>query len=201
MSPPRAPLSWNEIVEYAFLADFDLLRDTRQDVKERAWARPSARLAMDQYFKIERAREEIYRLNIEIRRVVTHMRDEEAFLLAKERDITRTHTALAYQVRLYREERTRFYGLHRRRFKKLAANSRFTGSITPGAPINKSLLLPDDMDIDDESVLPSSMQEEKENTDNEEEEEEEVLRAQEDEEDAGGVGRLAEALDAFSIAI
>ncbi|KAG6824531.1 hypothetical protein H0H92_006579, partial [Tricholoma furcatifolium] len=68
MSPPRASLSWNEIVEYAFLADFDLLRDTRQDVSERPWARPSARLAMDQYFKIERAHEEIYRLNIEIRR-------------------------------------------------------------------------------------------------------------------------------------
>ncbi|KAG6821969.1 hypothetical protein H0H92_015871, partial [Tricholoma furcatifolium] len=31
MSPPRASLSWNEIIEYAFLADFDLLRDTRQD--------------------------------------------------------------------------------------------------------------------------------------------------------------------------
>ncbi|KAG6820081.1 hypothetical protein H0H92_001988, partial [Tricholoma furcatifolium] len=114
------------------------------------------------------------------------MRDEEAFLLAKEKDITRTNMALAYQVRLYREERTRFYGLHRRRFKKLAANSRFTGSITPGAPINKSLLLPDAMDVDDESALPLSTQEEKENSDNEEEEEEEMLGAKEDEEDAGG---------------
>ena len=28
---PQSNLSWEEVVEYAFLADFDLLRDTRQD--------------------------------------------------------------------------------------------------------------------------------------------------------------------------
>ncbi|KAF8991338.1 hypothetical protein BDQ17DRAFT_1393007 [Cyathus striatus] len=31
MLPPRQPLSWDEVVSYAFLADFDLLCDTCQD--------------------------------------------------------------------------------------------------------------------------------------------------------------------------
>lgn len=31
--PPRAELSWDNVVEYAFLADFDLLADTREDVR------------------------------------------------------------------------------------------------------------------------------------------------------------------------
>ncbi|KAG6858456.1 hypothetical protein C0991_002679, partial [Blastosporella zonata] len=88
MSPPRSPLSWDQVVEYAFLADFDLLRDCQQDVSERPWARPAARLAMDRYFKMERAREEIRRLNIEIKRVITHMQDKEAFLAAKEKEVT-----------------------------------------------------------------------------------------------------------------
>ncbi|KAJ6550347.1 hypothetical protein B0H10DRAFT_2242734 [Mycena sp. CBHHK59/15] len=35
---------------------------------------------MDQHYKLLRADEEIQRLNIEIQRLVTHMRDEEAFL-------------------------------------------------------------------------------------------------------------------------
>ncbi|KAG6895254.1 hypothetical protein C0992_002338 [Termitomyces sp. T32_za158] len=140
LSPPRPPLAWDQVVEYAFLADFDLLRDCRQDVRERPWARPAARLAMDRYFKMERAREEIQRLNIEIKRVVTHMRDEEAFLLSKEEGLRNTDAALAFQVQCYREERTRFYEVHRRRFKKLASNPRFTGSIIPGIPLDQSLL-------------------------------------------------------------
>ncbi|KAG6826205.1 hypothetical protein H0H92_000724 [Tricholoma furcatifolium] len=140
MTPPRKPLSWNEVVEYAFLADFDLLRDCREDVRERAWAAPAARLMLDQFFKMERAREEIHRLNIEIKRMITHMRDEEAFLAAKVRDIARTDEALAHQVNLHFEERTRFYDLHRRRFKQLATNPHFSGSIVPGVPVDKSLL-------------------------------------------------------------
>ncbi|KAG6809423.1 hypothetical protein H0H92_000318 [Tricholoma furcatifolium] len=52
MSPSRPVLSWDQVVEYVFLANFDLLRNCCQDVNERPWARPSARLAMDQHFKI-----------------------------------------------------------------------------------------------------------------------------------------------------
>ncbi|KAG6912822.1 hypothetical protein DXG01_011751, partial [Tephrocybe rancida] len=34
MSPPRPSLSWDQVVEHAYLADFDLLRDCRQDIHE-----------------------------------------------------------------------------------------------------------------------------------------------------------------------
>ncbi|KAJ6583736.1 hypothetical protein B0H10DRAFT_1962028 [Mycena sp. CBHHK59/15] len=38
---PRPPLSWEEVVEYTFLADFDLLRDSnRVDPSQRPWALP-----------------------------------------------------------------------------------------------------------------------------------------------------------------
>ena len=33
LCPPRQELTWEEVVEYAFLADFDLLRDARQDIR------------------------------------------------------------------------------------------------------------------------------------------------------------------------
>ena len=78
---PRAPkLTWEKVVEYAFLADFDLLRAARQDIREKPWAKPANRTLRDTYFKMERAREEIERLNVEIRRVITYMRDEEHYL-------------------------------------------------------------------------------------------------------------------------
>ncbi|KAG6895499.1 hypothetical protein C0992_000999 [Termitomyces sp. T32_za158] len=141
LSPPRPALAWDQVVEYAFLADFDLLRDCCQDIRERPWARPAARLAMDHYFKMERAHEEIQRLNVEIRRVITHMQDEEGFLLSKEESLRTSNAALAFQVQRYRGERTRFYKVHRRRFKKLSRNPLFTGSIIPGTPLDQSLLL------------------------------------------------------------
>ena len=57
------------MVEYAFLSDFDFLCDTRQDIRRKPWATPAAHLAIDQAFKLERAEEEITRLNIEVPRL------------------------------------------------------------------------------------------------------------------------------------
>jgi hypothetical protein len=33
LSPPRPKLSWKAIVEYSFLAEFDLLRECRVDIR------------------------------------------------------------------------------------------------------------------------------------------------------------------------
>jgi hypothetical protein len=60
----------------AELGDFDLLRDVKNDIRSHSWANPQFRDAMILHFRLKRAREEIYRLNIEIRRQVTYMRDE-----------------------------------------------------------------------------------------------------------------------------
>ncbi|KAJ6463862.1 hypothetical protein DFH09DRAFT_1267388 [Mycena vulgaris] len=80
LTPPMPQLSWEQVVEYAFLADFDILRDTRAKIQARPWTRPAYRLAMDRYFRILCAREEIQRLNVEIPCVVTWIRDENMFL-------------------------------------------------------------------------------------------------------------------------
>ncbi|KAG6825030.1 hypothetical protein H0H92_005057 [Tricholoma furcatifolium] len=200
--PPRPSLAWDEVVEYAFLSDFKLLRNCREDVRQRAWARPSARLAMDKYFRMERAREEIDRLNVEIRRVMTHMCNEEVYLLAKEREVARTDPTLAYHVKRYREERTRFYPTHRRRFAKLASNPNFSGTLAPGTPIDTSLLLPPDaMDVDEPHVDEQGDSEGNGRDQPEplllvvEEEEEE-----EEEEEDQDLDVLAEAMEAFTIA-
>ncbi|KAG6808178.1 hypothetical protein H0H92_005145 [Tricholoma furcatifolium] len=195
MSPPCPSLTWDEVVEYAFLSDFELLRNCREDVRLRAWARPSARLAMDKYFRMERAREEIDRLNIEIQRVMTHMRDEEAYLIAKEREVARTDTELTYHVRRYRKERTRFYPTHRRRFAKLASNPNFSGTLAPGTPIDTSLLLPpDSMDVDDTGV-----DEHADSEGNSRDQPEPPLLVEEEEEEEE-LDLLAEAMEAFTIA-
>ncbi|KAJ2930481.1 hypothetical protein H1R20_g6616, partial [Candolleomyces eurysporus] len=121
MVPPRQQLTWD------------------QNVRSKPWAQPQSRLLMDQYFKIQRAREEIQRLNIEIKRIVTHIQDEENFLRAAEEEIAVKDTILAFHVGRYREERTRFSSLHLRRFSALMNLPGFTGNVTPGQSIDQSL--------------------------------------------------------------
>ncbi|KAJ7796124.1 hypothetical protein B0H14DRAFT_3093428 [Mycena olivaceomarginata] len=142
LDPPLASLTWEQVVEYTFLADFDILRDTRAEVQSRPWTRPAYRLAMDTYFKIERAREELVRLNIEIRRTMTWIRDEGHFLRGRELSLRSTEgktpeqaeedLLLAVQMKLYREQRGRFDDDHRDNFRRLAKLKGFTGSISPG---------------------------------------------------------------------
>jgi hypothetical protein len=129
---PRRQLDWKEVVKYAFLADFDLLRDARQDVSERPWATPAGRLAMDLYFKIERAHEEVARLNVEIRRVATYIRDEDRFLRYSETKARKTDAQLALHIKLHRLERGRFNAHHQRRLRDIARLKGFSGSILPG---------------------------------------------------------------------
>ncbi|KAG2360381.1 hypothetical protein BDR07DRAFT_1452009 [Suillus spraguei] len=100
--PPRQMLKWEEVVEYAFLADFDLLRNTRFDISSLPWSSPAARSAMDLYFKMCRVREEICRLNIEVRRLVTYIRDEDKYLRECEDRLTVANPALAHQIAIHR---------------------------------------------------------------------------------------------------
>lgn len=133
---PRAPqLTWEDVVDYAFLADFDLLRDARQDVRDKPWATPANRLLRDQFFKMERAREEIRRLNIEIRRVITYIHDELIVLERQENAVKDKDLRLAHQIHLYKMECARASSLHMDRFQKLAAHPGFTGDLSPGCSI------------------------------------------------------------------
>ncbi|KAK1232405.1 hypothetical protein PQX77_004435 [Marasmius sp. AFHP31] len=131
-------LEWEKVVEYSFLSDFDLLRDSRQDIRDEAWAKPAGRLAMDQYFKILGAREEIVRLNVEIRRLVTSIRDEGVFLQSMYDQTLPTNPPLAHQIEKYRLERARYNHLHMERLTKLSAAEGFTGSLYPGESVNGS---------------------------------------------------------------
>jgi hypothetical protein len=147
LDPPMPPLTWDQVVEYAFLADFDILRDTRAEVQSRPWTRPAYRLAMDRYFKILRAKEEIKCLNVEIPCVVTWIRDKDRFLHRMEQGLRETEgkseeeieadIQMAGQVQLYRQRRGRFDDTHMRRFWALAKKPRFTASLRPGISVEQ----------------------------------------------------------------
>lgn len=132
-------LQFDEVVEYAFLADFDLLRDTRQDISTRPWASPTARLAINTYFKLCQAEEEVIRLNVEIRRVVTYLVDEDRYLRACEALYEDEDPMLAYQISRYRNIRSRFTPLHLRSLEKISHLSGFSGTLAPGVSVSRGL--------------------------------------------------------------
>ncbi|KAG1835645.1 hypothetical protein EV424DRAFT_1468103 [Suillus variegatus] len=71
LSPPRPQLD-------CFLEEFNLLRDTRQDVHEKMWAKPAIRAVIRQWLQIECAKEEIEQCNVEIRHLHTAIIDEDS---------------------------------------------------------------------------------------------------------------------------
>jgi hypothetical protein len=156
MIPPKVNLSWEEVVEYAFLSDFDLLREGREDIRDEPWALPAGRVAMDQHYKLLRADEEIVRLNIEVQRLVTYMADEEAFLVHHEERLrTEGEDALAYQVQLLRMERGRFSAQHMGRLVKLSKEAGFSGCISPGVSVCRERHTRDAPNMARRSVPPS----------------------------------------------
>ncbi|KAJ3831300.1 hypothetical protein F5878DRAFT_517426, partial [Lentinula raphanica] len=76
LNPPRDMLDWSKVSHYAFLDQFNILRDTRHSVFDQPWAKPINRSLMKQRRRIERAREEVVRLNVEIRRLHTAILNE-----------------------------------------------------------------------------------------------------------------------------
>ncbi|KAJ6573774.1 hypothetical protein DFH09DRAFT_1246596 [Mycena vulgaris] len=76
LHPPRDQVTWAEVANLASVAEFDLLKDTRTDIRTLPWAEPARREAMVLYFGIKRAKEEIQRLDVEITRLLTFMIDD-----------------------------------------------------------------------------------------------------------------------------
>jgi uncharacterized protein Smg (DUF494 family) len=76
------------------------------------WAKPASRKIMDQYFKMQCAREEIQRLNMEVRRFATYIRDEEAVLLERETVLVISDPLLAVQLHIRRLKLVRSNDLH-----------------------------------------------------------------------------------------
>jgi hypothetical protein len=69
-------LDWSRVSHYTFLEEFNLLRETRQDVVSKPWADAVVREAMKQHLRVKRAKEELKSCNTQIRRLHTSIRDE-----------------------------------------------------------------------------------------------------------------------------
>ncbi|KAE9398022.1 hypothetical protein BT96DRAFT_995208 [Gymnopus androsaceus JB14] len=87
LNPPRQKITWDQIVDFSYLSEFDILRDTPE--------------------------EELSRVHVEVKRLLTYIVDEEKEVCDKAREVEADDPALALQLRLYWREQSRFNALHR----------------------------------------------------------------------------------------
>lgn len=133
LNPPRDRLSWEKVISAVTLADFDVLRDTRTDIRSFPWAQPARREAMTLHFGVQRAREEITRLNVEIRRLLTFMIDNHVDFYRAVSSTLVTNPSLAHELSCRWEHRTQIHAAVTRRLRLTSRLKGFTGSLLPGS--------------------------------------------------------------------
>jgi hypothetical protein len=140
------------VINFTFLADFDILRDPEGNAVLRPWVTLGAQELMDTHFKIEHAKEEIHRLNIKIRRLVTYIRDERVFLLAKEAEVRERDPHLAIFIGQYRMQWGCFDDDHMKCLRTMARKlgPRFSGMLVPGVRLSEPATQRDQMDTEEE---------------------------------------------------
>ncbi|KIO28404.1 hypothetical protein M407DRAFT_36754, partial [Tulasnella calospora MUT 4182] len=117
-------LDFKTVINYAFVSQFDLLRDSWQDIRSKPWSKTSNRFLMDKLFERNRAREEIIRLNIEISRLRTWIRDEDQDFRAAISAVRESDPYLAAEIEKQAQRRFR---IHEHLLKTLRVLERIPG--------------------------------------------------------------------------
>jgi len=139
LDPPRPTIDWNTVSHYKFLEEFPLLRNTSQDLMGKRWALPAVRETMKQWRRLCRAREEIVRCNVEIRRLHTSIIDEgKSFrkILAQSMALGPIHGAVKDFIA--RRTRVNIQLLHK--ISKIYDLEGFSGTASPGVRQGNGML-------------------------------------------------------------
>ncbi|KAJ7062971.1 hypothetical protein B0H15DRAFT_794769, partial [Mycena belliarum] len=137
LNPPRPRLAYNSIIETASLAEFDWLRETREDIRSLPWAEPARREAMVLHFGIVRSQEEKVRCNVEIRRLITAMLDDHIDYYRAICSHIITQPDLAWELSRQWSFRDRINMSIAQRLAQTARLAGFTGSLFPGDRIGR----------------------------------------------------------------
>lgn len=138
LDPPRPALSWKEIVEYSFIGEFDALRYSTRGVRDQLWAQTLRREATVKYFQLQRAKEEIIRLNVEIRRLRTFIHDETIHTIKTIKHLKQINPDLAMELELRWKLRSTINALHIQRLNTIASSRMFSGSQNIGTCLSAS---------------------------------------------------------------
>ncbi|KAL1740504.1 hypothetical protein HDZ31DRAFT_47382, partial [Schizophyllum fasciatum] len=119
--PPRPRIQYSDIVSYAFIGEFQLLKYSKHDILQRPWSVPSNRQMADKYHKIKRAKEEIIRSRVEARRLRRWIDQEDATYRTAIENVKQTDPLIAAELAWLYLRQARVNNVHRVRLQKLYA--------------------------------------------------------------------------------
>ncbi|KAG6807975.1 hypothetical protein H0H92_005850, partial [Tricholoma furcatifolium] len=131
----RPTLDWSTVTHYSFLDDFNILRHTRANVNKKPWADPVIRETMRKYQRLQRAKEEVTRCNIELRRLHTSIVDEDACFDQILKSFEGHSHVLEVEVREFIARRRGVNQMLLERIHDTYRLDGFTGDPTPGCPV------------------------------------------------------------------
>lgn len=128
-TPPHCTLNYTEVISYATLGDFTLLKNSRMDILSKPWATSTNREMSMKYFKILRSREEIEQLNVEIHQLAAWVDfDDQKICLSAEKLRSNGFSYLAAEMdQLYAEHHC-INDVHHIQLKKIYLLKGFAGS-------------------------------------------------------------------------
>ena len=162
LSPPREPINWSDMSPYGFVEQFAMLRNTRNDIREKPWSKPLYREFLKLRNRIARAKEEVLRCNVETRRLQTSIYDE-TVLFSKTLDRLRASGDPMYgQVQEFVRRRKCVNYMLLKRIKQIHCLAGFTGDKTRGVSVHAPDDLPNEPTPIEEDETPSSGEEDEE---------------------------------------
>ncbi len=146
-------MSWSQIVDYVYLGEFDVLRLGISDRSHKKWMKQVHREAAIKFFKLCRAREEIRRLNVEVRRLEFSMQTESNKVTVMLRTLATEDPPLASELQRQWKYRSSVNDVHRNRLAELRTMSYFTGArVTMSCTLDNTEGLHDDTTEEDTHI-------------------------------------------------
>jgi len=134
-NPPCSLLQYTDVASYGWLGDFILLKISRHDILQKPWANSANREVARRYFKLLRAKEEIYRLNIEVRRLQAWIDEEDTHILQCADEQLTLDPLLAATIREQYLEQKRVNDVHRARLRAIYILDGYSGAV-PSIPMS-----------------------------------------------------------------
>ncbi|KZO99457.1 hypothetical protein CALVIDRAFT_477266, partial [Calocera viscosa TUFC12733] len=159
VKPPRPTLSFQEVVDYSFLSEFTLLRNSREDIRAKRWSDPFVRETTVKWLLVRCARVELKCLNVEVCRLWTALHDEPQSMMRRiRRAEAQGDFLVAAEMSSVLVRRLRVDELLKRRLEQVFSLPGFSGLRTRGvrveqttehtASVDAGLDLDRDLDLD-----------------------------------------------------
>ncbi|KAI0685332.1 hypothetical protein BC835DRAFT_1310064 [Cytidiella melzeri] len=139
LDPPRPALDWSRVSTFNFLEEFTLLQDTHNDIRDKEWSKPAIREAMKLRHRLARAQEERDRLNVEVRRLHTAIRDEALLFSQVLRRLKSSNNSLLGATSDFVTRRTKGNNHLRARIQQVYALEGYTSVKAPGTRLGGAL--------------------------------------------------------------